>query len=198
MTYGYARISTPKQSIDRQIRNIKASCPSAVIVQEAYTGTKIVRDQWNKLTRKLHTGDSIIFDSVSRMSRNADEGYAAYETEQKLIIRDYQQRLSMQGLSWESYIQYTGLTLDRMMEQVRPQAEDRIKSRLVLQAVADAEGMTVTDEDRQKEYESMAEAYQLEVDKVREMLEAKGLKEMDKDLLIKKAMDFITDNAKEV
>ena len=79
MTYGYARISTPKQSIDRQIRNIKASCPSAVIVQEAYTGTKIVRDQWNKLTRKLHTGDSIIFDSVSRMSRNADEGYAAYE-----------------------------------------------------------------------------------------------------------------------
>ena len=58
--------------------------------------------------------------------------------------------------------------------------------------------MTVTDEDRQKEYESMAEAYQLEVDKVREMLEAKGLKEMDKDLLVKKAMDFITDNAKEV
>ena len=92
----------------------------------------------------------------------------------------------------------TGLTLDRMMEQVRPQAEDRIKSRLVLQAVADAEGMTVTDDDRQKEYESMAEAYQLEVDKVREMLEAKGLKEMDKDLLVKKAMDFITDNAKEV
>ena len=84
------------------------------------------------------------------------------------------------------------------MEQVRPQAEDRIKSRLVLQAVAEAEGMTVTDEDRQKEYESMAEAYQLEVDKVREMLEAKGLKEMDKDLLVKKAMDFITDNAKEV
>ena len=104
----------------------------------------------------------------------------------------------MQGLSWDSYVKYTGLTLDRMMEQVRPQAEDRIKSRLVLQAVADAEGMTVTDEDRQKEYESMAEAYQLEVDKVREMLEAKGLKEMDKDLLVKKAMDFITDNAKEV
>lgn len=80
MTYGYARISTPKQSIDRQIRNIKASCPAAVIVQEAYTGTKIDRDQWNKLTRKLRTGDTIIFDSVSRMSRNADEGYTAYET----------------------------------------------------------------------------------------------------------------------
>ena len=121
-----------------------------------------------------------------------------YETEQKLIIRDYQQRLSMQGLSWDTYMQYTGLTLDKMMEQVRPQAEDRIKSRIVLEAVAKAEGIQVTDEDRQKEYESMAEAYQLEVDKVREMLEAKGSKELEKDLLIKKAMEFITDNAKEV
>ena len=121
-----------------------------------------------------------------------------FETEQKLIIRDYQQRLSMQGLSWDSYVKYTGLTLDRMMEQVRPQAEDRIKSRLVLQAVADAEGMTVTDEDRQKEYETMAEAYQLEVEKVKEMLEAQGSKELEKDIIIKKAMEFITDNAKEV
>ena len=121
-----------------------------------------------------------------------------YETEQKLIIRDYQQRLSMQGLSWDTYMQYTGLTLDKMMEQVRPQAEDRIKSRIVLEAVAKSEGITVSDEDRQKEYESMAEAYQLEVDKVREMLEAKGSKELEKDLLIKKAMEFITDNAKEV
>ena len=121
-----------------------------------------------------------------------------YETEQRLIIRDYQQRLSMQGLSWDTYMQYTGLTLDKMMEQVRPQAEDRIKSRIVLEAVARAEGIEVTDEDRQKEYESMAEAYQLEAEKVKEMLEAKGSKELEKDLLIKKAMEFITDNAKEV
>lgn len=121
-----------------------------------------------------------------------------YETEQRLIIRDYQQRLSMQGLSWDTYMQYTGLTLDKMMEQVRPQAEDRIKSRIVLEAVARAEGIEVTDEDRQKEYESMAEAYQLEAEKVKEMLEAKGSKELEKDLLIKKAMEFVTDNAKEV
>ena len=121
-----------------------------------------------------------------------------FETEQKLIIRDYQQRLAMQGLSWDSYMQYTGLTIDKMMEQVRPQAEDRIKSRIVLEAVARAEGIEVTDEDRQKEYESMAEAYQLEAEKVKEMLEAKGSKELEKDLLIKKAMEFVTDNAKEV
>lgn len=121
-----------------------------------------------------------------------------YETEQRLMIRDYQQRIAMQGLSWEDYIQYTGLTMQEMMDHLRPQAEDRIKSRIVLEAVAKAEGIEVTDEDRQKEYESMAEAYQLEVDKVREMLEAKGSKELEKDLLIKKAMEFVTDNAKEV
>ena len=121
-----------------------------------------------------------------------------FETEQKMIIRDYQQRLQMQGLSWDQYVKYTGLTLDKMMEQVRPQAEDRIKSRLVLQAVAEKEGIEVTDEDRQKEYESMAEAYQLEVEKVKEMLEAKGLKELNNDIVIKKAMEFVTDNAKEV
>jgi trigger factor len=121
-----------------------------------------------------------------------------FETEQKMIIRDYQQRLQMQGLSWDQYVKYTGLTLDKMMEQVRPQAEDRIKSRLVLQAVAEKEGIEVTDEDRQKEYEAMAEAYQLEVEKVKEMLEAKGLKELNNDIVIKKAMEFVTDNAKEV
>ncbi|MBP8968685.1 MAG: trigger factor [Lachnospiraceae bacterium] len=121
-----------------------------------------------------------------------------FETEQKMIIRDYQQRLQMQGLSWDQYVKYTGLTLDRMMEQVRPQAEDRIKSRLVLQAVAEKEGIEATDDDRQKEYESMAEAYQLEVEKVKEMLEAKGLKELNNDIVIKKAMEFVTDNAKEV
>lgn len=77
--YGYARKSTPKQSIDRQIRNIKALFPSAVIIQETYTGTKIDRKEWNKLYRVVKKGDTIIFDSVSRMSRNAAEGFEAYE-----------------------------------------------------------------------------------------------------------------------
>ena len=77
--YGYTRKSTPKQSIDRQIRNIKASFPNAVIIQETYTGTKIDRKEWNKLYRAVKAGDTIIFDSVSRMSRNATEGFEAYE-----------------------------------------------------------------------------------------------------------------------
>lgn len=77
--YGYCRISQKKQSIDRQIRNIKAAYPSAMIITEAYTGTSIDRKEWNKLFKSARSGDTIIFDSVSRMSRNADEGFTAYE-----------------------------------------------------------------------------------------------------------------------
>lgn len=77
--YGYCRISQKKQSIERQIRNIKAEYPQAVIVEEAFTGTKIDRPEWNRLYKKVKEGDTIIFDSVSRMSRNAEEGFTAYE-----------------------------------------------------------------------------------------------------------------------
>lgn len=77
--YGYARKSTPKQSIDRQIRNIKELFPNAVLIQETYTGTKIDRKEWNKLYKAVKEGDTIVFDSVSRMSRNAEEGFEAYE-----------------------------------------------------------------------------------------------------------------------
>lgn len=77
--YGYCRISQKKQNIDRQIRNIKAEYPSAIIVQESYTGTTIDRKEWNRLFQKAKDGDTIVFDSVSRMSRNAEEGFAAYE-----------------------------------------------------------------------------------------------------------------------
>lgn len=77
--YGYCRISQRKQSIDRQIRNIKNEYPEATIIAEAYTGTSIDRKEWNKLFNGVKAGDTIIFDSVSRMSRNAEEGFTAYE-----------------------------------------------------------------------------------------------------------------------
>lgn len=79
MIYGYCRISTKKQSIDRQIRNIKAAFPEAVIIEESYTGTSVNRPEWNKLHRQLRENDIIIFDSVSRMSRNASEGFLLYK-----------------------------------------------------------------------------------------------------------------------
>jgi len=77
--YGYARISTMKQSIQRQIDNIKTTYPDAVIIAESYTGTKMDRPAWNKLMKQLHEGDTVIFDEVSRMSRNAEEGFQVYK-----------------------------------------------------------------------------------------------------------------------
>lgn len=72
--YGYCRISTPKQSIDRQIRNIKQEFPDATLIQEAYTGTKLDRKEWSRLYSNVKSGDTIVFDSVSLMSR-AEEGF---------------------------------------------------------------------------------------------------------------------------
>lgn len=78
MVYGYCRVSTKKQSLERQERNIKAVYPEAVMIKEAFTGTKIDRPEWNKLFRGVKEGDTIVFDSVSRMSRNTSEGVSTY------------------------------------------------------------------------------------------------------------------------
>lgn len=81
MEYGYCRISTRKQNIERQVRNILAAYPNAKIIQEIYTGTKMYgRPEWEKIRKKLKAGDTVIFDSVSRMSRDADAGFQLYKT----------------------------------------------------------------------------------------------------------------------
>lgn len=78
--YGYVRISTKKQNMERQIRNIQKEHPEAVIIKEVYTGTKFQgRKELNKLIKQLKVGDTIVFDSVSRMSRDAEEGFQVYQ-----------------------------------------------------------------------------------------------------------------------
>ena len=77
--WGYARVSTPKQKLERQVENIRQAFPDAVIIEEAYTGATTDRPKWNGLMRKLACGDTVVFDEVSRMSRNAEEGMALYE-----------------------------------------------------------------------------------------------------------------------
>ena len=81
MVYGYCRVSTRKQSIERQERNILAAYPDAVIVREVYTGTRSDRPEWSKIMRQVEKGivERIVFDSVSRMSRSAQEGFELYE-----------------------------------------------------------------------------------------------------------------------
>lgn len=78
IVYGYARISTMKQRIERQIDNIKKAYPGAVIISESYTGTKIDRPAFSKMLSQIQPGDTIVFDEVSRMSRNAAEGFSLY------------------------------------------------------------------------------------------------------------------------
>jgi DNA invertase Pin-like site-specific DNA recombinase len=77
--YGYARISRPSQSIERQVRNIKGLFPTAIIVEEAYSGTTMNRPKWENIMRQVQEGDLIVFDSVSRMARTADEGFEVWE-----------------------------------------------------------------------------------------------------------------------
>ena len=122
---------------------------------------------------------------------------AMIETQQRQMIQEFAQNIQMQGLSIDQYFQFTGLTPEAMMEQVKPQAEKRIKSRLVLEAVAKAENITVSDEDFDKEVEKMAEMYQMEAGKVKESIGEEGKKQMMEDLAVQKAAEFVVNEAKE-
>ena len=117
------------------------------------------------------------------------------ETEQRHMADDFGQRIQMQGINLEQYFQITGSSYDTLVEQIKPQAEKRIKSRLVLEAVAAKEGIEVSEEEYVKETERMAEIYQMEAEKVREMLGEKEKKQVMKDLAIQKAVDFVVENA---
>lgn len=77
--YGYCRISTKKQSIDRQVKNITGAYPDAIIIREEFTGTTTDRPKWNYLKKRLAAGDTVVFDEVSRMSRNSTDGFALYK-----------------------------------------------------------------------------------------------------------------------
>lgn len=122
---------------------------------------------------------------------------AMVETQQRQMLDEFAQRISMQGLSMEQYFQFTGTNYQQMLEQVKPQAEKRIKSRLVMEAVAAAEKLEVTDEEYDKEVETMAEVYQMDVSKVKEMLGEKEAKNIRLDLAVRKAAEFVVENAKE-
>ena len=119
------------------------------------------------------------------------------ETQQKQMVDEFAQRITMQGLSMEQYLQFTGTNYQQMVEQVKPQAEERIRSRLVLEAVAKAENLDATEEEYEDELKTMAEVYQMEVDKVRDLMGEREKKGIMQDLAVKKAAEFIAENAKE-
>lgn len=122
--YGYCRISTSKQSIERQHRNILNEYPSAIIIDEVYTGTKIYeRKEFNKLLSKANTGDTIVFDSVSRMSRDAEEGFKLYEKLfnngiELIFLKEPHINTETYKKALASNIQLTGTNVDFILEGI--------------------------------------------------------------------------------
>ena len=123
MLYGYCRISKAKQSIERQIRNIKAAYPDALIIQEVFTRTRIDRKEWQKLFSKVKAGDTIVFDSVSRMSGNANDGFAAYEELYNrgvalVFLKEPHINTSTYKQALENNVKLTGSNVDYILEGV--------------------------------------------------------------------------------
>ena len=121
--YGYCRVSTKQQSIERQIRNIQAEFPEAKLYQEAYTGTTSERKEWKKLLKVLRSGDTIVFDSVSRMSRNAEDGFALYkelyDKEVTLVfLKEPHINTDTYRKALDTGIQMTGTDVDLILEGV--------------------------------------------------------------------------------
>lgn len=122
---------------------------------------------------------------------------AMVDTQQRQMVQDYAERLQSQGISMEQYMQFTGMTVQMLMEQVKPQALKRIQSRLVLEAVAAAEKLEASEEDFEEEAKTMGEAYKMDADKVKELLGENGKKQVMQDICVRKAVEFLVENAKE-
>ncbi|MBO5279504.1 MAG: trigger factor [Lachnospiraceae bacterium] len=122
---------------------------------------------------------------------------AMVETQVRQMADNFARRLQQQGLSVEQYFQFTGLTADKLFEQMRPEALKRIQSRLVLEAVVAAENIEAAEEDVEKEFEKMASMYQMEIEKVKEFMGDKEIAEIKKDLAVQKAADFVVAEAVE-
>ena len=117
---------------------------------------------------------------------------AMVDTQVNRMVEDFAQRLQQQGLSVEQYFQYTGMTADKIMEEMKPEAVKRIQSRLVLEAVVKAENIETSEEDFEAELKKMAETYKMELDQIKEFMGDYEKKQIKEDLAIQKAIEVIT------
>ena len=138
--------------------------------------------------------------AVDKAIENAqmDIPEAMLMTQCRQMLDDFSRRMQSQGLSMEQYFQFTGMTADKMMEDMKPQALKRIQTRLVLEKVAEVENIQPTEEEVNEEISKMAEAYKMEADKLKELLGERELEQMKKDMAVQKAVTVIADAAKEV
>ena len=117
---------------------------------------------------------------------------AMVDTQVNRMVEDFAQRLQQQGLSVEQYFQYTGMTADKIMEEMKPEAVKRIQSRLVLEAVVKAENIETSEEDFEAELKKMAETYKMELDQIKEFMGDYEKKQIKEDIAIQKAIEVIT------
>ena len=122
---------------------------------------------------------------------------AMIETQVETMIDEFAQRITQQGLSFEQYMQFTGMTRQQFMDQVKPQVMKHIQSRLILEAVAAAENITASEEEIEEELRKMSEAYKMDPEKVEEMLGEDGREQVSEDICVRKAVDFVVENAVE-
>ncbi len=139
--------------------------------------------------------DAVIEKIIGEAQMEIPDAMVDFQTEQ--LMDDFAQRMQAQGLSLQQYFQFSGMTEEQYREQMRPRALQNIQSRLVLEAVAQAEGLEVTQEDVDAEMQRMAEMYKMDVERIKELFGEYQLGEMKKDLAIQKAIDLVRDAAVE-
>lgn len=138
--------------------------------------------------------DKVVEAVVANASMDIPEPMLKAQAES--MIQENARRMQSQGISLDQYMQYTGMTMDMLRDQMKPQAERRIKTRLVLEAVAEAEKIEVTEEQMDEELKKMADAYKMEVDKLKEYMGDFEKEQMKKDLAVQAAVDFLVAEAK--
>ena len=136
---------------------------------------------------------------IDKVIENAqmDIPEAMIDTQCRQMMDDFGRRMQSQGLSMEQYFQFTGQSMDKMMEDMKPQALKRIQTRLVLEKVVETENIEASEDEINEEISKMAEMYKMEADKVRELLGEQGLGQMKEDLAVQKAVTLLADAAKE-
>ena len=118
--------------------------------------------------------------------------------QQQKMIDDFAQQLMYQGMNLEQYLNMTAQTRDDMLDQVRPEAENRIKKSLVIEAVAEAQKFEVTDDDTNEEMEKLAKQYQMDIEKIKEIMAGEQMENLKHDIKMQKAVKYIAEQAKEV
>lgn len=154
---------------------------------------KLLENKENQIKREQE--DQIIEKIIENAQMEIPQQMITAQTRQ--MTQEFAQRLQSQGLSLEQYLQFTGLTPQKMMEDLEPQALKRIQSRLVLEAVVAAENIEASEEEIDKELENMASMYQMEIDKLKELIGDDEKKQIGMDLAVQKAVEFVVKEAVE-